>query len=80
MTIREAISQRLLGLCSERNISINALALMSAVPPSTLKNIISGVSKNPGSVTIKKLCDGLDITIIEFYDHKLFANLEPEIK
>lgn len=80
MGIREAIAQRLIGLSMERNISINALARISAVPPSTLKNIINGVSKNPGSVTIKKLCDGLEISIIAFYDHPLFRNLEQEIQ
>ncbi len=80
MTIQKAIANRLIGLCMERNMAINALARISAVPPSTLKNIINGVSKNPGAVTIKKLCDGLEISMIEFYDHELFRDLDQELK
>ncbi len=80
MTIQEAIARRLIMLCDTRRLSLNALARISAVPPSTLKNIINGISKNPGSATIKKLCDGLEISIIEFYDHPLFRNLEQEIR
>ena len=80
MSIRKAISQRIMLLCAEQNLSVNGLARKAAIPPSTLKNIINGVSKNPGSVTIKKICDGLEISIIEFYNDKLFQNLELEIK
>jgi len=56
------------------------LARSSAIPPTTLKNIISGVSANPGIVTIKKICDGLDISIIEFFDTEAFRGLEQEIR
>ena len=80
MNTRIAVANRIIELCNERNISINALSTISAVPPSTLKNVISGVSANPGVVTIKKLCDGLDITITEFFDNDVFRNLEQEIK
>jgi len=61
-------------------MAVNALARISAVPPSTLKNIVNGVSKNPGVVTIKKICDGLDVDIIEFFNTKEFRELEQEIK
>ena len=80
MNTQQLTAKRILELCKENNISINGLATISAVPPSTLKNIISGVSKNPGVVTIKKLCDGLNITLSDFFDTKEFRELEQEIK
>ncbi|NDO19467.1 helix-turn-helix transcriptional regulator [Lachnospiraceae bacterium MD329] len=80
MTTQKAVAHRILELCNQYGLTINGLATISAVPPSTLKNIISGVSKNPGIVTIKKLCDGLDITLIEFFNTDTFKNLEQEIK
>ena len=79
MGIRETVGDRILYFCNERNLAVNALARISAVPPSTLKNIISGVSKNPGIVTIKKICDGLEINIIEFFNTDEFKKLEQEI-
>ena len=80
MGIYDIIVKRILELCEEKNLSINGLATLAAVPPSTLKNILNGASKNPGIVTIKKLCDGLDISIIEFFNTLYFENLEQEIK
>lgn len=80
MNTQKAVAERILDLCRENNLSVNGLATISAVPPSTLKNIIGGVSQNPGIVTIKKLCDGLNISLIEFFDTKTFAELEQEIK
>ena len=76
----EAVAHRIEELCAENNITINGLATKAAVPPSTVKNIIYGVSKNPGVVTIKMLCDGLDISIQDFFDSPLFADLEQEIE
>ena len=61
-------------------MSIHKLAIESAVAPSSIKNILYGKSKNPGIVTIKMLCDGFGITLIEFFDTPEFANLEQEIK
>lgn len=61
-------------------MSINKLATMSAVAPSTIKNILYGKSKNPGIVTIKMLCDGFGITLIDFFDTKEFYYLEQEIE
>ena len=79
MGIRKTVADRILFLCGEKNLTFHALARISAVPPSTLKNIISGGSANPGIVTIKKLCDGLDISIVEFFDTDEFLALEQEI-
>ena len=80
MGVAQCVANRLLELCHERNLSINALARSAAVPPTTLKNVISGVSRNPGIVTIKMLCDGLDISLIDFFDTEEFRNLEQEIE
>ena len=80
MDTRKAIANRLLELCEQKRLSVNALARISAVPPSTLKNIINGGSKNAGVVTIKKLCDGLEISLYDFFDTETFKTLEQEIK
>ena len=73
------MANRIVALCAERRLSFNALARLSAVPPTTVKNILNGSSRNPGIVTIKKLCDGLDMTITDFFDDDIFRNLEQEI-
>ena len=62
-----AVKNRILQLCGERNLSINRLAAMCALPPSSLKNILYGKSKNPKLLTIKLVCDGLGITLGEFF-------------
>ena len=80
MKTREAVAKRIEELCKQNNITINGLATQAAVPPSTVKNIIYGVSRNPGIVTIKMLCDGMDISIQDFFDSPLFADLEQEIE
>ena len=80
MKMHEAVAKRILELCKERELTVNGLANLSAVPPSTLKNIIYGVSKNPGITTIKMLCDGLDMTVVEFFDCDVFNSLEQEIE
>ena len=75
-----AVKNRLLKLLDEKGMSIHKLATESAVAPSTIKNILYGKSQNPGIVTIKMLCDGLGITLIEFFNTKDFKSLEQEIK
>ncbi|MDR1674798.1 MAG: helix-turn-helix domain-containing protein [Oscillospiraceae bacterium] len=80
MNTRKAIVNRIKELCKERKMNIHALSLISAIPPTTLWNIINGKSKNPGIVTIKILCDGLDITLAEFFDTEEFNSLEQEIR
>lgn len=80
MTTRACVAERIIELCRERNLTVNGLAHLAAVPPSTVKNIVNGVSRNPGVVTIKKLCDGLDISLVEFFDTEAFRSLEQEIQ
>lgn len=80
MDTREAIAKRIKDLCSERGITPNKLSTISAVPQATIKSILNGESKNPGTVTIKKLCDGLEITLGEFFGTPEFDALEQEIK
>ena len=76
----EAIKNRILFLCERRNISINKLANMCGLPPSSVKNILYGRSMDPKILTIKKLCDGLDMTLGEFFSTPEFDSLEQEIK
>lgn len=80
MRTKEAAAQRILELCRERNIAVNALANISGVSPSTIYSMLNQKSQNPGVVSIKKLCDGLDITVREFFDSPLFDETEQEIK
>lgn len=79
MNTYEAVKTRLMKLLYEKNMSIHRLALESGVPPSTIKNILYGKSINPGIVTIKMLCDGLGITLCEFFSSEEFSTLEEEI-
>lgn len=80
MNTKEAVAERIVQLCKERNIAINSLANISGVSPSTIYSMLNEKSQNPGVVSIKKLCDGLEITLREFFNSELFDNLEQEIK
>lgn len=80
MKTQQAVVARILELCKEHGLTVNALSTLAAIPPSTLKNIIYGVSKNPGIVTIKIICDAFGITLAEFFDIDLFNSLEQEIE
>jgi transcriptional regulator with XRE-family HTH domain len=63
MTTKEAVAQRIIDLCAERNIAVNALANISGVAPSTIYSMLNTKSQNPGVVSIKKISDGLEITV-----------------
>lgn len=80
MKSKEAVVLRIMELTEKQKITINTLATISAVPPTTLKNIIYGHTKNPGIVTVAKLCDGLGITLKEFFSADIFDDLEQEIE
>ena len=75
-----AVRNRILQLCGERNISINKLANIYGLPPSSVKNILYGKSQNPKVLTIKMICDGLGITLAQFFDTDEFDHLEQEIR
>ena len=75
-----AVKNRILQLLGEKKMSIHKLAMESAVAPSSIKNILYGKSQNPGVVTIKMLCDGFGISVVQFFDTDIFRNLEQEIQ
>ena len=75
-----AVRNRILELCGERNISINKLANICGLPPSSVKNILYGKSQNPKILTVKMICDGLGITLAKFFDTDEFNHLEQEIR
>lgn len=80
MTVGMAVRERILELSKEYNITVNKLATISGITQSTLNNIVSGRNSSTTVATIKKICDGLNITIQEFFDAECFRNLEQEIK
>ena len=80
MNTKEAVASRIIELCQNKNMAINALANISGVAPSTIYSMLNTKSKNPGVVSIKKICDGLEITVREFFDSDLFDEREQEIR
>ncbi|HCJ57321.1 MAG TPA: transcriptional regulator [Clostridiaceae bacterium] len=80
MNTREAVSQRIINLCKEQGITPNALSYRAGVPQSTIKSILNNEAQNAGIVTIKKLCDGFEISLYDFFDTDTFRTLEQEIK
>lgn len=79
MNISEAVSARIIELCKQNNITVNKLSTISGVTQSTVNDIVNHKAKNIGIVTIKKLCDGLDMTISDFFDADMFRVLEQEM-
>lgn len=80
MNTLQAVQNRILKLCEERKLTINGLATLAALPPSSIKNILYGKSKNPKLLTIKMICDGLGLTLGEFFSVPEFDGLEQEIQ
>ena len=80
MGICEFTVNRIYELCRERKITPNALSYMCGIPQATIKSILNGESKNPGIVTLKMLCDGFGITLIDFFNTEDFLKLEQEIQ
>lgn len=80
MDIAQATKERIVELCEKKKINFCRLATVSGIPYTTIKSIIYGQSKNPGITTIKKICDGLEISVTDFFDTETFRNLEQEIK
>ena len=80
MSVKDAVAERFESLCRERNIKANELATLSGVTPSTVYSMLDAQRRDVSITTIKKLCDGLDITLGEFFSAKQFDALEQEIK
>ena len=74
------LKKELKNCARKRKINFCRLATISGIPYTTIKSIIYGQSKNPGITTIKKICDGLEISVTDFFDTETFKNLEQEIK
>ena len=79
MTTRETVAERIRQLCREQGVTPNGISNIAGVPQATVKSILNGESKNPGIVTIKKLCDGFGITLGQFFSTPEFDLLEQEI-
>ena len=80
MSVKDAVVNRFQSICKERNIKINELANLSGVTPSTVYSMMDSTRRDISIVTIKKLCDGLEMTLGEFFSTPEFDNLEQEIK
>lgn len=78
--VKNATVQRLQGLCKQRGLTLNALANLSGVTPSTVYSLLDDNRNHISIVTIKILCDGLDISLGEFFTHPLFDALEQELQ
>lgn len=78
--VKNAVVQRIKNICKERGIAANELANISGITPSTVYSLLSEERKNASITTIKILCDGLDISLGEFFSSYEFDNLEQEIK
>lgn len=76
MKTTEAITKRILDLCDQKGITPNKLGTISGIEPSTITSIFYGKSKNPGIITIKSICDGLDISLYDFFDDEMFKNIQ----
>lgn len=80
MNAKEAVARRIQELCVQRGLAINALANLCGVPPSTIYSMLNAKSQNPGIISIQKVCDGLEISVREFFDDPLFENLDPIVQ
>ena len=80
MRVGEAVRFRIMELCQERNLSVNKLSGMCGLTQSTLNNIVSGRNNSTTVATVKKICDGLEISILDFFNCTLFEELEQEIQ
>ena len=79
MNAKQAVAVRIQELCKERGITVNTLANMAGTSPSTIYSMLNEKSKNPGVVSLQKICDGLEISIRDFFNDPLFDNIEQEI-
>ncbi len=80
MYVKDAVTTRFLEICKERNIKPNELANLAGVTPSTVYSMLTPARRDLSIITIKKLCDGLEITLSQFFTAPVFDTLEQEIR
>ena len=80
MNAKQAVAQRIIDLCTEHEIAVNSLANQAGISPSTIYSMLNEKSQNPGVVSLQKICDGLGITLRQFFDDDIFDDIEQEIK
>ncbi len=80
MNAKQAVAQRIIDLCTEYEIAVNSLANQAGISPSTIYSMLNEKSQNPGVVSLQKICDGLGITLRQFFDDDIFDDIEQEIK
>ena len=80
MTMEKAVQKHILDLCRKRKLTVNGLANLCSFTQSTIDSIVSGKTRTTTISTLQKICDGLGITILDFFNDPLFENLEPEVK
>lgn len=78
MKAQEALVKRINGLCKKHQISVNHLATLAGMNPSTMKNIVYGLTRNTGVETVAKICSGLDMTLADFFDDDVFRRVDQE--
>ena len=78
MKISDAISEKILCILKEKDITVNKLSNICCLTQSTVDSLVSGKSKNPKLLTIVRICDGLNISLSDFFDDKLFNNIDRE--
>ena len=78
--VKDAVALRFKELCEERNISPNALAVRSGVTPSTVYSMLDSSQQSVTVPTVKKLCDGLGITLVDFFNASIFTAIDQEIR
>lgn len=80
MNVKDAVAKRIQNLCAEKNISLNQLAVLSGLTPSTVYSIMDSNRRDISIITIKRICDGINIDLQSFFTDDTFYNLEPDIK
>jgi transcriptional regulator with XRE-family HTH domain len=80
MNAKDAVAARIIEICKERSITVNALANQAGMSRYTIYSMLNTKSKNPGVISIQKICDALDMSVREFFDSPLFENLEPIVQ
>ncbi len=80
MNAKDAVAMRIQALCAQRDLTINGLADLCGMPPSTIYSMLNTKSGNPGVISIQKICDGLKISVRDFFNDPLFEHLEQAIQ